>query len=177
MSLAWAQYVCAPTPSWTRLRRLCVALFLVSAVSFSIPIPMKTLLFLMLAFTANIVSAADNLATFRAGLQAYQANGPDALLASWYNPGADADKIAKAREQLLAITRNLGAVVETEVFAPKNLGSKIQRIYGVIYFEQRPLWLRAEFYTIGGRSGILSLEFSTHSEDILPLEFAPPARS
>jgi len=64
----------------------------------------------------------------------------------------------------------LGGVVDTEVFAPKDIGRHVQRLYGVIYFQKRPLWLRAEYYTIEGRSGFISLEFSHDASDILPIE-------
>jgi hypothetical protein len=55
------------------------------------------------------------------------------------------------------------------VFAPRNLGAHIQHLYGVIYFEKRPLGLRAEYYSIAGRSGFISLEFSLSPDEILPL--------
>ena len=114
--------------------------------------------------------AADGVAVFRAGLQAYQANGADALLSAWYEGSGDADKVSDIRRRLLAATRHLGPVVDTEVFAPKALGKRVQRLYGVIYFRKRPLWLRAEYYAIDGQAGFISLEFSPVADDILPLE-------
>jgi len=116
--------------------------------------------------------AADGTSTFEAGLQAYQANGPDALFNAWYNSKADTDKITEIRARFTKITQDLGQVVDTQVFVPHNLGSHVQKLYGAIYFEKRPLWLRAEYYSIAGRSGLISLEFSLSPDDILPLTWA-----
>jgi len=82
------------------------------------------------------------------------------------------DRIAEIRVRFTRITREAGTVVDTQVFAPRNLGTHIQHLYGVIYFEKRPLWLRAEYYSIAGRSGFISLEFSLSSDDIMPLAWA-----
>lgn len=132
---------------------------------------MKTTLLLVLVFTACRCFAADGVPAFRAGLQAFQANGPDALLQTWYSSDEERQKVTGIRERLTDMTQQLGAVVDTQVFAPRDLGRHVQRLYGVIYFEKRPLWLRAEYYAIAGRSGFLSLEFSYSADDILPLEW------
>jgi len=137
---------------------------------------MKKLILVGIVFLAGRCFAADGVPAFQAGLRAFQSNGSDALLATWYNADDDAVKIAKIRERLTEITRGLGAVVDTQVFAPHDIGKHVQRLYGVIYFERRPLWLRAEYYAIGGRSGFISLEFSLAAEDILPLEWASTSR-
>jgi CheY-like chemotaxis protein len=80
------------------------------------------------------------------------------------------EKIADLRKRLTTTTHDLGEVVDTEVFAPKDVGRHVQRLYGVIYFQKRPLWLRAEYYTIEGRGGFISFEFSREASDILPIE-------
>jgi phosphotransferase system glucose/maltose/N-acetylglucosamine-specific IIC component len=116
--------------------------------------------------------AADGTAAFEAGLKAFQANGIDALLNTWYDSKADLDKIAGIRSRFIKITQDLGQVIDTQVFAPHNLGSHVQKLYGAIYFEKRPLWVRAEYYAIAGRSGLLTLEFSLSPDDILPLTWA-----
>lgn len=113
---------------------------------------------------------------FRAGLQAFQTNGPDALLRTWYSID-EQDRVAGIRKRLVGISQHLGEVIDTEVFAPKDLGRHVQRLYGVIYFRKRPLWLRAEYYTIEGRSGFITLEFSCEASDILPWEIAVSPRS
>lgn len=113
--------------------------------------------------------AADGVDVFRAGLEAFQANGPDALLGTWYS-AEEADKVAELKKRLTGVSHELGEVVGTEVFAPKSLGRHVQRLYGVIYFRKRPLWVRAEYYSIAGRSGFIGLEFSKIADDILPLE-------
>ena len=130
---------------------------------------MKKLMALCCFVAACRCFAADGLGAFQSGLQAFRENGADAFLNAWYSSRDDVDKVAKIRERLVAMTRNLGAVVDTEAFAPRNLGRNVQRLYGVIYFEKRPLWLRAEYYEIGGRRGFISLEFSLSADDILPL--------
>lgn len=132
---------------------------------------MKKLIVLLCVFASLRCYAADGVAVFQAGLQAYQSNGADALLHIWYSADEE-QKIALIRDHLTKTTQSLGAVVDTQVFAPRTLGRHVQRLYGVIYFEKKPLWLRAEYYSIGPRSGFLSLEFSLNADDILPLEWA-----
>jgi hypothetical protein len=132
--------------------------------------PVKLRLCILCLFLAATGRAADGGSAFRAGLQAFQTNGPDALFSAWYNVRDDAAKIAKLRERLVNVTRPLGAVIDTETFTPRDLGEHLQRLYGVIYFEKRPLWIKAEYYAINGRSGFIALDFSLAAEDILPLE-------
>jgi hypothetical protein len=134
---------------------------------------MKTILLLCCFLVTGRCWAADGVAAFQAGLQAFQTNGADALLNTWYHARDDADKIARVRERLTKLTRELGPALETQVFAPHDLGKHVQKLYGVIYFEKRPLWLRAEYYAIGSRAGFISLEFSLVPDDILPLTWAP----
>jgi hypothetical protein len=134
---------------------------------------MKKLLFLLGLFAACRGFAADGVGIFQAGLQAFQANGANGLLNTWYNTKDDFEKIAVLRDRLTKVTQGLGSVVETQVFAPHNLGRHVQKLYGVIYFEKRPLWLRAEFYEINGRGGLLTLEWSLSPDEILPLTWAP----
>ena len=131
---------------------------------------MKKILFLLaaLVFSAPI-QASEASDKFRAGLLAFQANGPEALLNAWY--GADNEtKLPELRDRLAAISARLGPVVETEVFDPKPLGKRVTRLYGVIYFKKRPLWIRADYYTADGAGGFIALDFSTRPEEILPLE-------
>jgi len=130
---------------------------------------MKKIVLLFCLLIAGRCFALDGVDTFRAGLQAFQANGPDALLRTWYSDD-EQEKTADLKKRFIAITSNLGEVVDTEVFAPKEIGRRVQRLYGVIYFQKRPVWLRAEYYTIEGRGGFISLEFSREASDILPFE-------
>lgn len=132
-------------------------------------VSMKKLLICTVWLIACRCWAADGVAVFQSGLQAFQSNGADALLSTWYSARDNTDKITRLRDELNKIAQNLGPVVDTEVFAPHNLGRHVQKLYGVIYFEKRPLWFRAEYYSIGGRSGFIGLEFSLIPEDILPL--------
>jgi hypothetical protein len=133
---------------------------------------MKKLIALWCFVVVSTCQAADGVGLFQSGLQAFRENGPTALLNAWYGSQDDGERIAKIRDRLAAMTRALGPVVDTEVFAPRNLGPRVQRLYGVIYFEKRPLWLRAEHYDVGGRSGFISLEFSLSPEEILPIREA-----
>jgi hypothetical protein len=130
---------------------------------------MKKTVLLFCMLIAGRCYALDGVDTFRAGLLAFQANGPDALLRTWYSDD-EQDKIANLRKRFVAVTSNLGEAVDTEIFAPKEIGRHVQRLYGAIYFQKRPVWLRAEYYTIEGRGGFISLEFSRDASDILPLE-------
>lgn len=130
---------------------------------------MKKLLLLCWVCAACRCFAADGTSVFRSGLQAFRENGADALLGTWYGAVDDSDKLVTIRNRLAGFARALGPVVDTEVFAPYNLGANVQRLYGVIYFEKRPLWLRADYYAIGGRGGFISLDFSLVPDDILPV--------
>ncbi|MBL9207550.1 MAG: hypothetical protein JNN01_20885 [Opitutaceae bacterium] len=131
---------------------------------------------LLTVLLASPALAVDGVPTFRSGLQAFQANGTDALLNAWYDGDQEREKVAELRRRLQAMTRDLGPVIDTEVFAPRDLGRHVQRLYGVIYFRKRPLWLRAEYYGIQGRAGFISLEFSQLADDILPLEIGTANR-
>jgi hypothetical protein len=128
----------------------------------------KYLLLLSLVFTLPLF-ASDATETFRAGLKAFQANGPDALLNAWYSGDTDT-KLPELRARLAAISARLGPVVEVEAFDPKPLGKRVTRLYGVIYFQKRPLWIRADYYSANGSGGFIALDFSTKPEEILPLE-------
>lgn len=133
------------------------------------PDPMKK--YLLLLLLGLVQSAlAEGIDVFRTGLEAYQVNGPDALLRTWYGEGQDRARIDKVRGNLVNATADLGEVLATEVFLPKNLGKHIQRVYGVIYFRKRPVWIRGEYYSIAGQSGFISIEVSRNADDILPLE-------
>ena len=63
---------------------------------------------------------------------------PDAFLRVWYSLD-DQSRLAELRDRLTAATAKLGPVVDTEVFAPRMIGKRVTRIYGVIYFNKRPL--------------------------------------
>ena len=130
---------------------------------------MKKIVFILFLFVSSAAFAAGPIDIFRTGLEAYRANGADALLRTWYNTDEEA-KVNKIRANLTAITANLGPAIDTEVFVPKQVGSRLTRLYGVIYFQKRPLWFRADYYTAEGAGGFLSLEFSLIPEEILPLE-------
>lgn len=134
----------------------------------------KFVLILALVFCSHVY-AEDAVGTFRAGLQAFEANGPDALFRAWY--GADEDtRIAELRTRLTAFSSRLGPVLETEIFAPKQIGKRLTRLYGVIYFTKRPLWIRADYYQGAGIGGFVALEFSLKPDDIFPMEIGMYAR-
>ena len=132
---------------------------------------MKKILAVLLLWLVmqSTVKASEAVDTFTAGLKAFQANGPDALLSAWYSNDTEA-KLADLKGRLLALSTRLGPVLETETFEPKMLGKRVTRVYGVIYFHKRPLWIRADYYSADGGSGFIALEFSVKPEDILPIE-------
>jgi hypothetical protein len=132
---------------------------------------MKKPLIVFCLFIALRCYADDGLSAFQAGLQSFRATGAESLLRSWLNT-EEQPKIARIREDLTKITKNLGPMVDAQVFKPKMLGPHVLRLYGVIYFEKKPLWVRAEYYSIGERSGFTSIEYSLSADDILPLEWA-----
>lgn len=132
----------------------------------------KLTLLLIVLFSGFFCRANEGVVAFDAGLKAFQVNGADALLRTWYPDSDDPARIEAIRDKLTKTTRNLGEVMDTQVFAPYKLGKHVQRLYGVIYFARRPLWIRAEYYSIGGHRGFISLEYSFSADDILPLAFA-----
>jgi hypothetical protein len=133
---------------------------------------MKKMIALWCFVVVSTCQATDGVSLFQSGLRAFRENGPNALLNAWYRAQDNGEYVAKVRTRLDALARALGPVVDTEVFAPRNLGPRVQRLYGVIYFEQRPLWVRAEYYDVGGHGGFISLEFSLVPEEILPIREA-----
>lgn len=134
----------------------------------------KLLLVLTLMFSAHAYGQ-DAVDSFRAGLQAFEANGPDALFRAWY--GADEDtRVAELRARLTAFKTRLGPVLETETFAPKAIGKRLTRLYGVIYFTKRPLWIRADYYQGAGTGGFVALEFSLKPDEIFPMEIGVYSR-
>lgn len=139
------------------------------SLSITPPNPMKKSLLLIGLLLVTPCFASEGLDVFRAGLQAFQTNGPDALLNTWYTQD-EQEKLTGLRKRLTAMTERLGTVVDIEVFSPKELGRNVQRLYGVIYFQKRPIWLRAEYYTIEGHGGFISLDFSKEASEILPTE-------
>ena len=130
---------------------------------------MKKLTIVFLLFTVSRGWAADGVAMFQSGLKAFQESGPDALMSTWYSSRDDVDKVAAIRAKLTTMTRNLGSVMDTEIFAPCLLGKNVQRLYGVIYFDKRPLWIRADFYSINGHGGFISIDCSLSHDEIFPV--------
>jgi hypothetical protein len=135
----------------------------------------KLLLLLGLCFAALPARAETAIEAFRAGLQAFEANGPDALFRTWYSADEDT-RIAELRMRLTALSSRLGPVIDTEIFAPKAIGKRLTRLYGVIYFHKRPLWLRADYYTADGTSGFVALEFSLKPDEIFPMDIGVYAK-
>lgn len=131
--------------------------------------PMKKLLLLMALVIGVSCRADDAVNTFRAGLQAFQANGPEALFRAWYTADAET-KLSELRTRLTAVSSRLGPVIDTEVFAPTQIGKRVTRVYGVIYFQRRPLWVRADYYVAEGASGFVALEFSLKPDDVFAIE-------
>lgn len=130
---------------------------------------MKKLLLILVLFTATQSYGSEATEVFASGLRAFQANGPDALLNAWYGPAADT-RLPELRNRFISTTATLGPVVETETFEPKMIGKRVTRLYGVIYFRKKPLWIRADYYHVEEGGGFIALEFSTKPEEILPLE-------
>lgn len=130
---------------------------------------MKKILLLIACLWGLTARGSEATEAFRSGLIAFQANGPDALLNAWYGHDSET-KLPELRARLAAISARLGPVVETEMFDPKMLGKRVTRLYGVIYFRKRPLWIRADYYTADGAGGFITLDFSVKPEEILPLE-------
>ena len=132
-------------------------------------IPVKKIIILLALVFGSHAFAQDAVGTFRAGLQAFEANGPDALFRAWYSADEDT-RIAELRTRLAAFSARLGPVLETEIFAPKTIGKRLTRVYGVIYFTKRPLWIRADYYRGAGTGGFIALEFSLRPDEIFPME-------
>lgn len=130
---------------------------------------MKKLIILVALLCASLAHGSEATDAFRAGLQAFQANGADAMLNAWYGHDSET-KLPELRARLTAMNTRLGPVVETEMFDPKMLGKRVTRLYGVIYFRKRPLWIRADYYMAEGSGGFIALDFSLRPEEILPLE-------
>jgi hypothetical protein len=112
--------------------------------------------------------------TLTAGLSAWLANGPVAGIDTWY-----ADRPALAGElkpQVLDATKNLGAILDTEVVAIQQISKRVTRYYVAVYYARSPLWLRVERYSNGERTFFFAPRYSTNPDTILPgylTEFQP----
>ena len=100
------------------------------------------------------------------GLRASQANGIEAVLRVWYVDRTGLE--LEMKEKLLAATRGLGSIIDTEVVAIQPISKRVTRYYVAIYFTRCPLWLRIERYANHEKAFYLPLRFSTNPDDIMP---------
>jgi len=100
------------------------------------------------------------------GLQAFVTNGLSVGLGIWY---AGQPKLAAAMEaKLTPVTKDLGAVLDTEVVATQSISRRVTRYYVAVYFDRGPLWIQIERYTGRDRAFYLPLKFSPDADTILP---------
>ena len=108
------------------------------------------------------------------GLQAWQDNGVEAGLRTWY---ADRPALAyEMKEKLQPLIAELGEVIDTELIAIQPISKRVTRYYVAVYFTRAPLWLRVERYASEKQGFYLPLRFSTDPDRILPgylTEFQP----
>ncbi len=135
---------------------------------------MKKILILLTLACGLRCLGSDAITTFRAGLQGAQKTGPEVLLNAWYLP-EEAQRVDELRTKFNALSAKLGPVIDTEVFTPRAVGSRLTHLYGVIYFRKRPLWIRADYYVGDGSGGFVHMEFSLKPEDILPYDLGGTA--
>lgn len=128
-------------------------------------------LFLFALFIAPLPSAVamgSSDATLDAGLKACEVNGIRPCLRIWYPDHPD--WVNRFDDGIRDKTRGLGDIIGTEVVTSQPLSSRVVRYYIVIYYEQAPLWLRIDRYTVGIKLRYLPLNFSLQPEDILPAD-------
>ena len=127
---------------------------------------------LALAPAVRGAPAADPVLT--KGLQVCLTNGIEACVLNLY---ADRPKLAvEIRDKIVAYTKDLGNVIDTEVVTVQPITRRLTRFYVAIYFARRPLWLRGDRYTGSDQSFFLPLKYSAELDDILPgyiTEFPP----
>jgi hypothetical protein len=121
---------------------------------------------LALAFAAPLRAAQTPDPVLLEGLRSFLANGIEAGLRVWFS---DRPELAvETHEAMLRATRNLGAIIDTELVAVQPVSKRVTRYYVAIYFERRPLWLRVERYASADRAFYLPLRMSTNPDEILP---------
>ncbi len=107
-------------------------------------------------------------------LQICQTSGLEAALLNLY---ADRPVLAAdLKEKVAALTKGLGAVIDTEVIATHPIGKRLVRFYVAVYFVRRPLWLRIDRYAGRDDPVFLPPRYSLDPDEILPgylTEFPP----
>ena len=122
------------------------------------------ILFISLLSSSPAAQAPDPI--LAEGLRATLSNGIDAGLRTWY---ANRPWLAQEmRDKLLAVTRGLGDVIDTEIVAVQPVSKRVTRYYVAIYFTRCPLWLRVERYANQEQAFYLPLRYSTNPDEILP---------
>lgn len=130
---------------------------------------MLTRLLFCLLFMAPLptaLAAGSRDATLDAGLQACEVNGIRACLRIWYPDRPE--WVTRFEDGIREKTLGLGDITGTEVVTSQTLSSQVVRYYVVVYYDQAPLWLRIDRYTVGIKQRFLPLEYSLKPEDILP---------
>lgn len=104
--------------------------------------------------------------TLTVGLQTCVSNGVDSGVRQWY---ADRPVVgAEMTARVLAASRNLGPIIDTEVVAIQRISKRVTRYYVALYFTRSPLWIRIERYQNNDKGFFLPLKCSVDPDDILP---------
>jgi hypothetical protein len=105
-------------------------------------------------------------ATLTGALNTFVSNGLEAGLRQLYSDRAGL--AVEMRDEMAALTKNLGDIIDTEFVAAQPVSKRVTRFYIAIYYTRRPVWVRVERYENRDRSFYLPLKFSLSSDDILP---------
>lgn len=111
-------------------------------------------------------AAGSRDATLDAGLKACEVNGIRACLRILYPDRPE--WVSRFEDGIREKTQGLGDITGTEVVTSQALSSQVVRYTVVVYYDQAPLWLRIDRYTVGIKQRFLPLEYSLKPEDILP---------
>ena len=123
-------------------------------------------LFVLAVLTSALPAAQSPDPVLVEGLQTFATNGIEAGIRVWYSDRPELG--AEMRELLFKSSRNLGAIIDTEIVAVQLVSKRVTRYYVAIYFTRCPLWLRVERYQNQDRAFYLPLRVSANPDEILP---------
>lgn len=105
------------------------------------------------------------------GLKTFQANGSQAALGVWLKDSPIGDNLTTTGPILLTL-RDLdtkyGKVTGYEVFKTISIGTRVRRVYVLIFYERGPVFAYFDCYQRGGGWNIPSFLLSPRLSEVIP---------
>jgi len=135
---------------------------------------MKKILCLLVLSLASASLRAQTVDTDLAfAISQLQSSGPGPFAKALY--GIDEEGVRQLAERMAVCAKDAGAALSYEMLSRRFIAQKVERIYLVIYFEKRPVFLRVDSYASPKGRLFLSAIVSREAVDVIPLEAVNPA--